>query len=72
MLTIRQNMRSLERCDKGATAIEYALIVGLMALGIAAGIGTFADLVINLYDMLNTDVGAVSDGTNPAVPEQEG
>lgn len=39
---------------QGATAVEYCLIAALIAAGIAGGIGVFADLVNELFDMLST------------------
>ncbi len=42
------------RCERGATAIEYALIAGVLALGIAAALNALSGEVNGL---LNTVAG---------------
>jgi Flp pilus assembly pilin Flp len=45
----------------GATAVEYGLLIGLAALGLAAGWGSIGDLVQQIFAML-------SDQTQAATP----
>jgi pilus assembly protein Flp/PilA len=46
--------------EKGATATEYSLLVGLIALVIVVGVGAFGGA---LNDWFNDLSGAVKDGT---------
>ena len=39
-------------CRRGATAIEYALILMTVALVIMIGIGSFGTAVVNLYNTI--------------------
>lgn len=43
---------------QGATAVEYGLIAGLAALGIAGGLSAMADLVILVFDLIVQAVAA--------------
>lgn len=53
--------RNLRHNINGATAIEYGLLAGLVAVGLAGGLGALADLVNLLFDSISgetTDVAA--------------
>jgi len=41
---------ALIRCERGATAIEYALITGILALGIAASVNALSGEIDGLFD----------------------
>ena len=43
--------------EKGATATEYGLLVGLIALIIVIGVGLFGDALNTFFDGLATTVG---------------
>lgn len=43
--------------EKGATATEYGLLVGLIALIIVVGVGIFGDALNTFFDGLGTTVG---------------
>ena len=58
MPTIRQFLSD----ENGATAIEYALILGLVAMAILGSIGNLRDDVINLYNYIG---GLFQASTNP-------
>mgnify|MGYP000041221504 CR=1 FL=1 len=45
-------IRVLKKNEDGATAIEYALIAALMAVGLAAGLGTLASGINEVYDFI--------------------
>lgn len=47
--------------EEGATAIEYALILGLIFLAIVTALGSFADSNSTMYQKITT---AVDDATN--------
>ncbi|QYY27635.1 MULTISPECIES: Flp family type IVb pilin [Cupriavidus] len=51
------------RDDRGASAIEYGLIAGLIALAIAASAGTLGDNLKNGFSNLATRVAAWLPGT---------
>lgn len=53
-------LRLLAQDQRGATAVEYGLLIGLVAVGLAGGLGALADLVNLVFDMISTDVTTVS------------
>jgi pilus assembly protein Flp/PilA len=56
--------KSLLACRRGATAVEYGLIAGLIAVALVSGIGT---LTADLKTALNNVGTAISNGsTAPA------
>ncbi len=51
---------------RGATAIEYGLLAGLIAVGLAGGLGALADLVNLLFEVIGDETADVTDSiTNP-------
>jgi len=58
---LRVLQHAIWRDRQGATAVEYGLLVGLAALGLAAGWGALGDLVQQIFEML-------SDQTQAATP----
>lgn len=53
---MRQTVRRFLKDDSGATAIEYALIVTLISLGIYAGIGQTANSLEYLWGNNNSKI----------------
>ncbi|MFC4903327.1 Flp family type IVb pilin [Kocuria oceani] len=47
----------LTREEKGATAVEYGLIVGLIAVGIIAAVITLGDSLAEMFGNVNTELG---------------
>lgn len=47
---------SLLRCERGATAIEYGLILALITLAIISAVTNVADKTINMWDNVATEV----------------
>ncbi|GAA5137185.1 hypothetical protein GCM10023339_77150 [Alloalcanivorax gelatiniphagus] len=47
-----------KRDEKGATATEYGLLVGLIALIIVVGVGFFGDALNTFFQGLGADVAA--------------
>lgn len=43
--------------EEGATAIEYALIAGVIAVGILVSLGEVRDAIIGLFDQIVTSLG---------------
>jgi len=58
---LRPELAKLMRCVSGATAVEYGLLAGLVAVGIAGGIGALAELVNAIFEMLGENTTAVAD-----------
>jgi pilus assembly protein Flp/PilA len=48
--------RREDRGDRGATATEYALLVGLIAVAIVATVGLFGDALDGFFDSIVTEV----------------
>ena len=51
----------LERCeeasrDRGATAVEYALIVSLIAVAIVAIVATLGETIVGIFTDANTQI----------------
>ena len=44
----------------GATAVEYGLLAGLVAIGLAGGLGALADLVNLLFDVIGDQTNDVA------------
>lgn len=57
---VTQVLRRLTADESGATAIEYGLIAGLIAIAIIASLFAINDNVTAMYDM-------ISDALNPAL-----
>lgn len=56
-------MRALLADRSGATAIEYGLIAGLVAIGIIAALTVFGDSMSDMYNYVSdTAGGALSSG----------
>ena len=54
------------RDTRGATAIEYGLLAGLIAVGLAGGLGALADLVNLLFEVIGDETSDVADSmANP-------
>jgi pilus assembly protein Flp/PilA len=56
-----RRIRRLTRSVSGATAVEYGLLAGLIALGIAGGVGALADLVVAIFTNLGDTTQGVAD-----------
>ncbi|HWH28521.1 MAG TPA: Flp family type IVb pilin [Mycobacteriales bacterium] len=46
------------RDDEGATAVEYGLMVGLIAAAIILTVATLGDELVALFDSVGGDVGS--------------
>ena len=47
---VKQSVRQLWRSDSGATAIEYTLIVGLIAIAIVSAVGAVGSGTANNFN----------------------
>lgn len=58
---IMKNLLSLLACRRGATAIEYSLIAGLISIAVIGSMIALGDNMTNMYDEWTT---AVTDATD--------
>ena len=59
MIAIRKYSRMLARCERGATAVEYALICALIVITMIAGLKTLAGGSTSMWGKILTKVSAV-------------
>jgi len=62
-MVILSHIRDMIRDESGATAIEYALILGLVTLAIVGSINDLRGSIENMYDVI---ANKVADATNQA------
>lgn len=51
-----ETIRRIARCEKGATAIEYGLIVALIAIAIIVSVNNVADTTGNMWNHVSNEV----------------
>lgn len=56
MIAVRTITRSLRACQRGATAVEYGLIVALIVLGMIGGLKSLGGGSGGMWDKLKTKV----------------
>ena len=59
-------MKSLARDESGATATEYALIIGLVAVAIVAILTALGGELVEIFTDVEADLAGVDAGTPPA------
>ena len=47
-------LKTLRNDDRGATAVEYGLIIALIFLAMIGGVQTFGDSAIEMWDYVST------------------
>lgn len=57
---IKATIQQKIQCQSGATAVEYGLIIGLMALGLAAASGELATITNDIFNMIFQETDAVA------------
>ena len=53
---MRTRLKALLRCRRGATAVEYGLIVAIIVIGMMASFQLVANQTINMWGNINTAV----------------
>lgn len=53
LLLLRHLQMTFIRCEKGATAIEYALIAGMISIAILGGIQSLSGGLSSMYDSIS-------------------
>ncbi|MBO6504076.1 MAG: Flp family type IVb pilin [Kordiimonadaceae bacterium] len=61
---LRVSLCAFCKNTSGATAVEYGLLAGLVAIGLAGGLGALADLVSLLFDTIGDEAAEVSAAMN--------
>ena len=59
MIAIRYYLRMLGRCERGATAVEYAVICALIVITMIAGLKTLAGGSSSMWGRILTNVTGV-------------
>ena len=51
-------IRRIQKCDQGATAVEYGLIVTLIVIAMTASLGTVANGTQAMWNNVSSEVSA--------------
>ncbi len=51
-------LKRFVRDDSGATALEYALLTAILAVGLIVGVGGIAIIVTDIWDGVDSDITA--------------
>lgn len=60
MLALYVRARNWAQADEGATALEYGLLVALIAIAIAAAVMLFGTQLHTFFDNIATETGIVT------------
>lgn len=70
LIMLMESLRAFVKREDGASAIEYALIAGLMAVIVIAAFGLFGDGLSDVFSAIGTKLSAAGTAvTNEALPE---
>jgi pilus assembly protein Flp/PilA len=53
-----ERIRRIQKCDQGATAVEYGLIVTLIVIAMTASLGTVANGTQAMWKNVSSEVSA--------------
>ena len=53
-----ERIRSIQKCDQGATAVEYGLIVTLFVIAMMASLGNVANGTQTMWNNVSNEVSA--------------
>lgn len=56
-----ESIRSIARCEQGATAVEYGLIISLLVIAMLVALGSLAGTTTNMWTTVSTKVASASD-----------
>lgn len=57
-MTMLRLMKALKACRRGATAVEYGLIVSLIVIAMIASLKTFANTTTTMWNTVQTKISA--------------
>ena len=58
-------IRRFLRAEEGVSALEYAILVGVISVGVVAAIVTLGDDIVGLLGQASTNVGAAKGDITP-------
>ena len=64
---ISRRFRRFARANEAVSALEYAILVGVIAVGIAAALATFSGSLTKALGTIGTAVGGIT-STTPVTP----
>ena len=59
---MRQLLKSFVQDDSGASALEYGLVVGLIALVIIAGLGLTGNTLSKMFNFIGSELSNITPG----------
>lgn len=62
MRVVKNALNRLSRCDSGASAVEYGLLMGLMALALIGALNATGSGTQDKWDGVSEDVGDAMTG----------
>lgn len=65
---ISRHLRRFARADEAVSALEYAVLVGVVVVGIGAALVTFQNTITTAIEGIGTDVTTASDIQGAANP----
>jgi pilus assembly protein Flp/PilA len=63
---VSDRVQTLKNDERGASAVEYALLVGLIAIAVVAAVTVFGGKLKELFDGVNVNPKAATPVTAPA------
>jgi pilus assembly protein Flp/PilA len=55
-------IRNIKRCEQGATAVEYGLIVSLVVVAIMVAIGNVGDATVGMWNYVSNEITTSTNG----------
>lgn len=59
LFVVEDRLKAQERRDRGATAVEYGLLVGLIAIALIVAITAFGTSLATTFTTISTKLGTV-------------
>jgi pilus assembly protein Flp/PilA len=62
---MRKFIQSLVHDERGVSALEYAILAGMIVIAVGAAMGIFSGVLSDAFTLLGTKVTAAIGGTTP-------
>jgi pilus assembly protein Flp/PilA len=62
---VNDRLQTLKNDERGASAVEYALLVGLIAIAVVAAVAVFGKKLKELFDGINVNPTPAATTTTP-------
>ena len=66
---ISRRLRGFARANEAVSALEYAILVGVIVVGVAAALATFETEIQNALARIGTQVGTTQVTGTPTAPD---